>query len=70
MMLMADENVHGKVVARLRSDGYDLSWIKELAPGALDPDILVRPDVVASVLITNDSDFGELERFSLGLHIA
>ncbi len=60
MLLIADENVHGKVVASLRTAGYYLPWIKEFAVGALDPDILARPDVLASVFITNDSDFGEL----------
>jgi predicted nuclease of predicted toxin-antitoxin system len=58
--LLADENVHGKVVARLRAHGYDLEWIKELSPGTSDTQILERLDISALVFITNDRAFGEL----------
>jgi len=60
VQLIADENVHGKVVARLRAAGYDLAWIKEIAKSAGDPEILRRADVAAAIFITNDRDYGEL----------
>ena len=60
MRLLADENVHGKVVAALRGRGYDVAWVKEIARSADDSDILARPDIGAYVFITNDRDFGDL----------
>lgn len=60
MNLLADENVHKKVVLRLRELGLAIEWIRETAPGTLDPDILMRPDISDRVLITNDRDFGDL----------
>jgi predicted nuclease of predicted toxin-antitoxin system len=58
--LVADENVHGKVIRRLRASGYEVESIKETDKGALDPDILARPDLRTAVLITNDRDYGDL----------
>jgi predicted nuclease of predicted toxin-antitoxin system len=58
--LVADENVHGKVVKRLRARGHEVEWIRETDRGALDPDILARPDLRSAVLITNDRDYGDL----------
>ena len=60
MQLLADENVHRRVVARLRGAGFDVEWIKETQPGEHDSDILSRPDIASVILITHDRDFGEL----------
>ena len=60
MRLLADENVHGKVVARLRSRGYALDWVKEIAGGADDPVLLAFEDMRSTVFITNDRDFSDL----------
>ena len=66
MRLLADENVHGKVVNELRNHGYEIQWIKETAPGTPDIKILERTDISEFLLITNDRDFGELV-FARGL---
>jgi len=58
--LLADENVHALVVARLRSAGFDVEWVKHTSPGASDRQILSRPDVGDFIFITHDRDFGDL----------
>ncbi|WP_010218017.1 DUF5615 family PIN-like protein [Sphingomonas sp. PAMC 26621] len=60
MRLLLDENVHRTVVTRLREAGFELEWISETSPGALDPEILARSDIAQFILITNDGDFGDL----------
>ena len=60
MRVLADENQHSLVVARLRAEGYDVEWIAETTPGAADADILRRPDIGSVVLLTYDRDFGDL----------
>ena len=60
MRLLADENVHGDLIARLRWFGLDVEWIAESTPGMSDVDILLRPDIGDLVLLTFDRDFGEL----------
>ena len=60
MKLLADENQHPVVVARLRAAGHEPEWVRESSPGKKDPDILARSDIGALVLITDDRDFGDL----------
>jgi predicted nuclease of predicted toxin-antitoxin system len=57
---LADENMPRFVVELLRSNGHDVAWIGELAPGANDQDVLQRSLSDQRVLITLDKDFGEL----------
>jgi len=57
---LADESVERQIVDALRSGGYEVDWIAELAPGATDTDVLARANRGSSVLITEDKDFGEL----------
>jgi predicted nuclease of predicted toxin-antitoxin system len=58
--LLADENQHPVVVARLRAAGYNVEFIRESSPGAQDKDILARPDIGSVLLLTYDRDFGDL----------
>jgi predicted nuclease of predicted toxin-antitoxin system len=60
MKLLADESVDGPVVARLRSDGHDVAWVAEDAPGEADAAVLARAYGEGIVLVTSDKDFGEL----------
>ncbi|HEX8258357.1 MAG TPA: DUF5615 family PIN-like protein [Allosphingosinicella sp.] len=60
MKFLADENLHPLVVQHLRSLGFEVEWIKEAGPGALDEEILSRPDIAQLVLVTLDRDFGDL----------
>jgi predicted nuclease of predicted toxin-antitoxin system len=59
-VILADENIIGAIVARLRADGHDVEWIAELAPSIADVDVLGRAVGGGRVLLTDDKDFGEL----------
>ena len=60
MRFLADENVPGPVVAGLRARGHDVFWIKESMPGADDPALLDLAQREQRVVVTADTDFGEL----------
>ena len=60
MRLLADEGVDAAVVARLRSDGHDLTYVAELGPGITDDEVLLLANAHGRLLLTTDKDFGEL----------
>lgn len=60
MRFLADENFPGDAVNALRSDGHDVAWIRTLAPGISDEEVLRRAETDERVLLTFDKDFGEL----------
>ena len=60
MRFLANENVPGPVVAGLRERGHDVVWIKESMAGAEDPTVLALAQVEQRVVVTCDTDFGEL----------
>lgn len=63
--LLANENVASTVVAALRDDGHDVTWIREVGPGSTDEAVLALALAEDRVLLTFDKDFGELA-FRLG----
>lgn len=60
MRLLADENQHPLVVARLRAAGFSVEWVRETSAGSSDQQILARPDIGSFVFITYDRDFSDL----------
>jgi len=58
--LLADENTHPGVVARLREAGFEVEYVRETGRGMKDPQILAREDIAALVFLTGDRDFGDL----------
>ena len=60
MTLVADESVDRPVIDRLRLDGHVVTAVAEVCPGATDPDVLQLATASGVVLITSDTDFGEL----------
>jgi predicted nuclease of predicted toxin-antitoxin system len=58
--ILADECVLRGAVHGLRAAGHDDEWIAEVAPSARDVDVLERARDEDRILITNDSDFGQL----------
>lgn len=60
MKILADENIELEVVESLRAEGYVVTHIKEILPGAEDPKVLAAAVASDTVLLTNDKDFGEL----------
>lgn len=60
MRLLADENQHPKLVARLRAAGYQVEYVRETSAGSDDSEILLRADIGSFVFLTDDRDFGDL----------
>lgn len=60
MRFLADENVPGPAVAALRRSGHDVHWIKEVMPGTGDATVLDLAQREGRVVVTADTDFGEL----------
>ncbi|MFD2937052.1 DUF5615 family PIN-like protein [Spirosoma flavum] len=58
--LLADENVEGRVIRLLRSEGYNITSIQETQGGVADETVLDTSVSSAAVLLTGDSDFGKL----------
>lgn len=57
---IADENIPHKSVSILRSQGYDVLSIGEDFPSLKDTEILALANYEGRVVITFDSDFGDL----------
>jgi predicted nuclease of predicted toxin-antitoxin system len=60
MRFVADENFPGDAVNKLEVAGHDILWVRTMAPGSKDEDILelaVRED---RIILTFDKDFGEM----------
>lgn len=60
MNFLADENIDQQIVARLREDGHSVLYIAELNPSISDSEVLDLANKENALLITGDSDFGEL----------
>ena len=60
MRVIANENVTGTVVRKLRQHGHDVLSVKESMQGADDRSILQRAETDPRLIITQDKDFGEL----------
>jgi predicted nuclease of predicted toxin-antitoxin system len=60
MRILADENIAGAIIEALRDIGHDVAWVLADAPGSSDQDILRRATQEGRVLLTFDTDFGEL----------
>jgi predicted nuclease of predicted toxin-antitoxin system len=61
-VILAEENIEGEIVAKPRSEGFTVEHVSEWSPGANDDVILAHADELATVLLTEDKDFGELEQ--------
>jgi predicted nuclease of predicted toxin-antitoxin system len=59
-VFVADENVESAIVRRLRDDGHDVVWIAESEPGTTDHSVLAIAEAQTRLLITGDTDFGEI----------
>jgi predicted nuclease of predicted toxin-antitoxin system len=60
MNFVADESCATPVIRALREAGHNVVAIAEVAPGTTDEQVLERALNDRRVLITEDSDFGEL----------
>ena len=60
MRFLADENFPGNAVAKLKAAGHDIVWVRTVAPGSKDEDILAFAAREERIILTFDKDFGEL----------
>ena len=60
MRILADENIFGGSISRLRDHGYDVMSVKETYPSEADINLLELATSEERILITHDTDFGEL----------
>jgi predicted nuclease of predicted toxin-antitoxin system len=57
---LADENIPRKVVDLISEKGYDVLWIKKIAPRGSDDCILSMAEADGRIILTFDRDFGQL----------
>ena len=60
MKFLADECCDTGVVASLRADGHDVTYVLERQAGISDEEVLQNAFVEGRILLTEDKDFGEL----------
>jgi predicted nuclease of predicted toxin-antitoxin system len=60
LRIVADENVDGWVVAKLREEGHEVIYVAELHSRITDQEVLQLAAVEGNLLLTSDKDFGEL----------
>ena len=60
MKLLIDENIHRKIIVALREENFSLVSVQESFSGIEDTEILNLSLNPPQVVITQDSDFGEL----------
>jgi hypothetical protein len=60
MRFLANENFPGAAVRVLGGAGHDVVWVRAVAPGMRDSDVLAWAAREERILITFDKDFGEL----------
>lgn len=63
---VADENLHTSIIKDLRNAGIEVFSIRETMAGVSDREVLEKACSMSAILITEDSDFGELV-FSHGI---
>jgi predicted nuclease of predicted toxin-antitoxin system len=59
LSFFVDECVHKRIVSTLRDNGYTVKYVAEEMSGFSDHNIVKLVNDNASILITEDSDFGE-----------
>jgi predicted nuclease of predicted toxin-antitoxin system len=58
MRFLADENVSSNAVTELKAAGYDVVWVRTVAPGSKDEDILALAAREERTILIFDKDFG------------
>lgn len=60
MKFLADENVELSIVKFLRKEGHDVLYVSESFAGCADDKVFDVAKKESRILITNDTDFGEM----------
>ncbi len=59
-MIVADENLHGKIIKALVDSGREVFPIGKFLAGISDKEVIQKAKELSAVIITEDKDFGEL----------
>jgi predicted nuclease of predicted toxin-antitoxin system len=60
VILLVDENVSRRVAERRAADGHTVLCGQDVAPGEPDEEVPARALALGAMVITQDTDFGEL----------
>ncbi len=60
MRFLANENFPAAGIATIAEAGHDIAWVRTLAPGSKDEEVLAWAVRENRILLTFDKDFGEL----------
>ncbi|MEM6313876.1 MAG: DUF5615 family PIN-like protein [Planctomycetota bacterium] len=60
MKFVADAHISRSIVDFLEEKRHEVAWANQMAPGKADPDLLSLAASTGAVVLTMDSDFGEL----------
>ncbi len=60
MRILADENLDSSIIRWLGISGHDIVSIAHSNPGATDLEVVTRAYLEERVIITHDTDFGEI----------
>lgn len=58
MILLADENIDGVIIRKLRQAGHQVLSVAEMFPSISDNEVLDLSNSSAAILLTADRDFG------------
>jgi len=60
MRFIANENIPGPIIQALRDLGHDVASVRASMPGADDRVVLAHAQAEQRIVVTSDTDFGEL----------
>ena len=60
MRIVADENIEAAIIGELRANNYEVYAVVEQQFGITDQQVLAEANLQDSLLLTSDTDFGEL----------
>lgn len=60
MRILADENIERELIDDLRNAGFEVDSVRESRVGASDEDVLQFAVSTNAIVMTHDSDFGDL----------
>jgi predicted nuclease of predicted toxin-antitoxin system len=60
MKLIADENLHRRIITSLQTEGYEVYCIQDNNHGISDEEIVELYAMPNSIIVTEDKDFGDL----------
>jgi predicted nuclease of predicted toxin-antitoxin system len=67
MRFLADENIPGDAVTELKTAGHDIVWVRTVAPGSKDEDVLALAVREERIILTLHFALDRLSRYAATL---